>query len=313
MFNTSFFMGGNANASFTIMATKAVFRKDAQARVYSPGAYFLAVSTSIVPFYFIMIAILGTIYFFVFRFNFDPQINYLWFLAFLELVNLAGTSMGMLVAAIAEKFSDISALTPLTVAPMFLVSGFLANILTVSWPIRAYSYIAPTRFLFQGIVLNHFQNNEVYLRNCKVAIPCLHNQRETCVYYPPLGTTLANQCDPFIRFNFEQKSVWLNFIIAAVLTIGWRTLAFVIFLIRYREKPTIYSNDPEVVGRFSGRVTHGISRGLVLTSAQEELEEEPRHLPEEDVIAAFPTAEPESLNVIGAEPLPQNSDPSPSG
>lgn len=248
------FMGGNSTAATLLMPAKPLFRKDNQARVYSRAAYFMGISASVMPFYLIVWCIMSIVYFFVFRLNQIPMTNLLWYIAFINVSNLAGGSFGMLLSALAEKYNDISALMPLVVMPMNVVSGFFANVLTITWPLRILSYVAPTRFAFQGIVLNHFRDRNLYLQNCKIEIPCLDNQSENCIYYPPPGTTMSNQCDPFVRFNFEQKEVWLNFLIACILFVAWRIIAFIVFLWRYRERYTIYEHDPEYVNLYSGRI-----------------------------------------------------------
>jgi len=254
MIGTNMFMSGNAAAATVILPTKPLFKKDTQSRLYSAFAYFSAISAHIIPFYLINITAISFPFFFIFRLNFDPTTNLAWFWAFMVASNLCGQSVGLVGAAIAEKFNDLGAFMPLLFLPMMVTSGFFANVLTITWPLRVYSYIAPFRFVFQGLILNHFHDARPYLDNCKVTTPCMYNLKENCVYRPPPGTTFSQQCDPFVRFNFEQKSVWLNFVIVIVLFVGWRLIAFVIFLVRYRERDGKYSSDQELQGLYGGRL-----------------------------------------------------------
>jgi len=254
MLGTNFFMVGVTSAATTILPAKPIFKKDMQGRVYSSLAFFLALWCHIIPYYILTISAVSFPYFFIFKLNFTPTSNLAWFWGFLVLVNLAGMSLGLIMSAIAERFDDLGALTPIVIIPMMFSSGFFANIFTITWPLRIYSYISPMRFSFQGLISNHFRDRNLYLLNCKVTTPCLNNQSQNCVYYPPPGTLFANQCDPAVRFNFEQDEVWLNFVILLILWIGWGIIAFAVFLFRYRERSTRYSRDEEYIGLYAGRL-----------------------------------------------------------
>lgn len=254
MISTNFFMAGVSAAATVILPAKPLFKKDSQSRFYKSQVFFSAMSAHIIPFYVINITAVSFAFFFLFKFNFSDHINLLWFWAYLVTVNLTGQSLGLVASAVAEKFDDLGAINPILIIPMMMSSGFFANIFTITWPLRIFSYVSGFRFAFQGLILNHFTDAEPYLRNCRVKTQCLDNQSLNCVYTPPVGTSMAQMCDPFVRFNFEQKSVWLNFVILVVLTIGWRIIAFIIFLWRYRERDTKYSTDPELISLYAERL-----------------------------------------------------------
>ena len=251
MICANIFMGGTASTTTTILPVKPLFMKDSQSRLYSPLAFFIGTSMHIVPFFCIATTITGIAEFFIFKLNFDPQVSLLWFWAFGIVAYGAGSSFGLLISAVADKFADMGALMPIVVLPMILVSGFFANILTITWPLRIYSYLSPIRFIFQGLVLNEFVDVAPYFANCKIAFDCLNNPSQKCYYNPIPGTTLASNCNPFSRFNFEQKSIWLNFVIAIVLVIGWRVFAFFVFMYKYRELKVKYSHDQEYFDKFA--------------------------------------------------------------
>lgn len=255
MLSTNFFFIGATAASTTILPFKPLFKKDMQSRMYSSFAFFLAAWCHIIPFYVIIISAVAFPYFFIFNLSFDPTSNLAWFWAFLIITNFCGMSLGLILSAIAERFDDLGALTPIIILPMMFSSGFFANIFTITWPLRIYSYISPMRFSFQGLILNHFRDRDLYLRNCKVTTACLNNQSENCLYYPPSGSPLSNNCDPNIRFNFEQPQVWLNFVILVILWFGWGIIAFAVFVWRYRERSTRYSTDKEYIDLYAGRLT----------------------------------------------------------
>lgn len=254
MISTNFFMTGVTASATIILPSKPLFKKDCQSRFYKSHVFFSAMSAHIIPFYVINITAVSFAFFFLFRFNFTDHVNLLWFWAYLVTSNLTGQSIGLLASAIAEKFDDLGAINPILIIPMMMSSGFFANILTITWPLRVFSYVSGFRFAFQGLILNHFTDAAPYLQNCKVRTQCLDNQSLDCTYRPAPGSVLAQQCDPFVRFNFEQKTVWLNFVILVVLTIGWRIIAFLLFLWKYREQDTKYSSDPELVALYADRL-----------------------------------------------------------
>ena len=251
MYSINIFMGTAGATSTVILPVKPIFLKDRQSRLYSPLAFFTGASLHVLPFLILMSTITGIAEFFIFNLNFTPQISLLWYWAFSMVAILAGTSMGLLISAMADKFEDMGALMPIIVLPMALVSGFFANILTITWPLRIYSYLSPIRFIFQGLVLNEFVDTSPYLTYCKVSFNCLNNPSQTCYYNPIPGTTLSSFCNPFVRFNFEQTSIWLNFVIAIILVFGWRFIAFLLFVRKYRERLINYSQDQEYFDKYA--------------------------------------------------------------
>lgn len=296
MISTNFFMAGLSAASTVILPTKPLFKKDMQSRVYSNMAYFSAISAHIIPFYVVNITAVVFPFFFIFRLNFDPQTNLLWFWAFLVMANMCGMSLGLVASALAERFDDLGAFFPLLVLPFMITSGFFANILTITWPLRVYSYLSPFRFLFQGLILNHFRDVRPYLEHCKISVACLHNADEKCVYRPPPNSPFSNVCDPFVRFNFEQTSVWLNFVIVCVLFVGWRLIAFIIFLLKYRERDAKYSRDEELIGFYANRLrdekAEGLPANAVVNLITDPGEEDRRRYQEHEQLLRLQTEKP---------------------
>lgn len=254
LININHFFGGTGTAASLIIAYKDVFKRDNHARMYSRLAFFSAISASIIPFYFVSITAVGVAYFFIFKMNFDHISNLVWFLLYLNLSNIAGTSVGMVVSALAERFDDLGSLSPLITMPLIFVSGFFADVEHMTWPLKIFSYIAPTRFLIQGSVLNIFSNKSRYLVNCFIGLPCFDNPNVECRYHPPNGTDLAKNCDPIARFNPEFNSIWNNYFIALGLTMAWRILAFFIFITKYRDRRIDYSIDDELCSQYVGLV-----------------------------------------------------------
>lgn len=246
-----YFFTGSAASGTLILPAQQIFKKDQQARLHSSFTYFMALWTHIMPFYFVNISIVSVASFFIFKLNFGPQSNLAWFWAFNNLSFIGGTSMGLLISAISNRLDDIGTFTPIIVLPMLTVTGFFINIFNITWPLRIYSYISTLRFLFQGFIMNEFQDNKEYVTNCILDFDCLHNPSKTCSYPIPPGTEFTANCDPFNRFNFEQTEVWKNFVISVALTLGWAILAFVVFILRYKEKTAIYSFDQELFDKYA--------------------------------------------------------------
>lgn len=244
------FFSAVAATTNLILPTKQTFLKDRQSRIYSPFAYFLAVSTHVIPYYITQISIISMGYFFIFRLYFNDTDNLAWFWLFNFFSHLGGGSVGLVVAAIGETYQQLAIINSITMLPMFVVSGFYANVLTISWPLRIYSYLSPVRFSFQGLILNEFRNPQRFEDDCRLVEDCLFDKSIKCGYQVIPNSILFQNCNPFVRFNFEQKEVWLNFVILAVLAAGWRLIAFLIFVIKNREKKTAYSFDSELFEKY---------------------------------------------------------------
>lgn len=271
MLTINMFFIGNAASSTIILAMKPIFLKDNQSRIYTRFTFFMAASVHQLPFFLLNIIIISIAYFFVFDLNFDLQIGLLWFLAFTFLSFLGGTSMGMIISTMADRFDQVGMFGAFLIIPMMLVTGFLVSVFTITWPLRIFSYIAPVRFIFQGFVLNEFTNVAPFFENCKIEMNCLYDPTKKCIYPIPQGTQFIANCDPFNRFNFEQKSIWLNFVIGIVLVLIWRIMAFVFFITKYKEKHTQYSEDQELFDKYCVR-----NFGMEDLALDKQISEDPR-------------------------------------
>lgn len=108
----------------------------------------------------------------------------------------------------------------------------MLSVRTLTWPLYLLSYLTPTRFFFQALILMEFGNYEEYLNNC------------TFEY--------KNLCDPFSYHNFYEKSLWENWLLGTVGTFWvYYVVGYLFFLYSYREKEAIHGYDADLVGKYA--------------------------------------------------------------
>ena len=245
MFMINMIFAGNNATSTLFLPQKLIYLKDRQSRMYGKFAFFWSNSVDIIPYYIVNITIAVIIYFYVLGLNNDSSENLAWIWAFFFFaVWMAGASFGLIISMIVDHIEQSGPLAPLLILPQIIVAGFFANIKTITWPLFIYSFISVPRFAFQGLILTEFRNADQYRLNCKIKTPCPNDTSKTCtIAVPP---SQADICDPRKVFDFYETDVWVNFIAAMVIMIGFRVIAYLIFLRKYREVQTNYGFDQEL-------------------------------------------------------------------
>lgn len=247
-----FFVGTNLSSTLFI-PVKQILLKDKQARLYDDGPFFLVTQLYNVPLFFLNVSIFIVIIFFATKLNYNPHVNLLWYWLFSLFASFfGGGAFGLILGVIAERMTDLSLLLPAIVFPQFVITGYFANVKTMTWPLYALSFASPARYAFQGLILTEFNNRDKYINNCNVTIKNSNGDKQTV----HLTGDQAQRCDPFTLFDFDQKTKWLNLVIAVCLTIGYRILAFVLFKIKYREKNAVIVECKEKAELYSLRDTY---------------------------------------------------------
>lgn len=65
-----------------------------------------------------------------------------------------------------------------------------------------------------------------------------------------LQNPVHQNCDPFVRFDFEQKTVWLNLVILIALGVFWRVVSYFAWSVGPRDRKTVYGHDEELFNRY---------------------------------------------------------------
>lgn len=242
------FLGATVTSTLFI-PQKQIYLKDRQSRMYAKFPFFMSNALYIIPFYLVNITLSVIIYFFVFGLNNNFSENLAWIWAIFFFVGfMGGSAIGMLMTMMVNKIEDTGPVTPLMIIPQIVVAGFFASIKTITWPLFILSFISPARFAYQGMMLVEFSNADEYRKNCFIKTNCPDNPAELCTVY--ISEAQADVCDPRNTFDFYEKEVWKNFIIGLSIMIGWYIVAFLVFVLRFRERPTNYGFDQELFDTF---------------------------------------------------------------
>lgn len=245
MFMINMIFAGNNAASTLFLPQKLIYLKDRQSRMYGKFAFFWSNSIYIIPYYIINVTIAVIIYFYALGLNDDRSENLAWIWAFFFFCAwMAGASFGLIISMIINHIEESGPLAPLILLPQIIVAGFFASIKTITWPLFIYSFISVPRFTFQGLITTEFQNAAEYRQHCKIKNPCPNDPSKICIVAVP--ESQADICDPRKVFDFYETEIWVNFVAAISLMIGFRIIAYLIFLWKYREVPTNYGFDQEL-------------------------------------------------------------------
>jgi len=245
------FLGASVSSSLFI-PQKQIYLKDRQSRLYAKLPFFLSNAIYVLPFYLINISIGLIIYFYVFGLNNNFQENLAWIWAIFFFVGfLGGSAIGMLITMIVNTIEDTGPVQPLLLIPHIVVAGFFANVKTITWPLFIFSFISPTRFAFQAVMTVEFSNADEYRKNCIVEAACFDNPSKACTFSIPEAQ--ADVCDPRFTFDFYEKEVWKNFVIGLSIMIGWYIVAYVVFILRFRERPANFGYDRELIEQYCGK------------------------------------------------------------
>jgi ABC-type multidrug transport system ATPase subunit len=228
------FMGVNTSSPLLFQQIR-IYNRDKQSGLYGTFAFYIANLVYVIPYFFVCISLGSVVMFYVMGLNNNLPSNFFWFFGFLFVGSfIGGLTLGMFVAVSVSRLELIAPMTSILTIPVFLVSGFFANIKTISWPLFLYSYISPLRFIFQGMTTVEFQNADLYIANCKVEVACASGVTGIC--FQPLPLEKAQYCDPHVFADYYEKDIWTNFVILVLVIFVWNCLALVVFSVKFRER-----------------------------------------------------------------------------
>ena len=145
-------------------------------------------------------------------------------------LKLSSSGLGDLLALVFKKIEIVQQANSMIIVPMFLVSGFAANVMTIPWHMRVYSYLSFFRFGFQGAMDIEFDStvrNE-WIQNCRqLKENCNDKSNGNCYInynqYPP-NYPRPTSCDPKFTYNFYENTYGWNLLILAGQAVFFRIL-----------------------------------------------------------------------------------------
>ena len=204
---TMCFSGIFANL-YTFIPALPTFRRESQNKLYGPLTFFFTHAFFEIPFQFVLTNVYVLVLFWTINMRHDSFKAYAEYVGLFTCTKFAAAGLGDLLSIGFKRIEVIIQSFSVIVIPLFLVSGFVANIKTITWHMIVYSYASFFRFTFQGVINIEF-TDEVradWIANCKV--PFVNNGL--------LGVTeqmfLKNKariCDPRTNYEFFEGEAYL--------------------------------------------------------------------------------------------------------
>ena len=216
---------------------RKLFCRDQQGGYYDESSYYLANQLYAMPFYSVLIFLVSTFFFFCFPLNFYPNSisNWLYFYFFVYVGGfVSGAALGSIVATLSDRVQEITAIMAFITPPLTIASGLYNNIQTSTIFIQLFSYLSPSKFTYQGLLLNEFQNFQDYLDSCMSYYPCDDDPSKKCRKKVP--EEFRASCNPFSINSFVQHTMFENLCFIVGLCVFYQLIGFLIFKYRNRQK-----------------------------------------------------------------------------
>lgn len=230
-----FFTGFWSDVAIFVTKQK-LFRRDQEGRYYDELPYFLANQLYNLPYFTILMFIVCTALFFLFPLNFHPNffVNWMYFFYFVYVGGyVSGSSLGSVISVLCDHVQEITVIMAFIIPPLTIATGYFANIKSSTIFIKIFSYLSPSRFSYQGILVNELLNKDDYINSCVTWVDCDTDPSGKCQIHldPPDNI----KCDPKKFMDFYQTNRWSNAIFILVLVVFYRVLGYVIFKYRNRQ------------------------------------------------------------------------------
>jgi ABC-type multidrug transport system ATPase subunit len=224
---------------------RKLFQRDQQGGYYGETAYYLANQLYALPFFTIAQFLVCTFFFFVIPLNQYPDYvtNWLYYYFFIFVGGfLSGTSLGSLISVLSDKEQEITSIMAFIIPPLTIATGFYNNMETSTVFIQGFSYLSPTRFSYQGLMINEFQNFQTYIDSCYTtyACPTAENPKNRCRV--KVEEKFKKNCNPFNSNEFVQSTMFENMLYVIGLILFYRIVALSVFHYKNRQKYIKYKN-----------------------------------------------------------------------
>lgn len=226
---TMCFAGIFANM-YTFIPALGVFKRESQNKLYGPLTFYLTHAFFELPFQMLLTGMYQVIIFWVINVRRDDAWVFFRYFFILSVTKIAAGGMGDLLSLWLKNIEMVNTTFPMTAIPLLLLSGFTANIKTIAWHMKVYSYLSFFRFAFQGIIEIEFEDevNQRWIDNCRLMKPnCFNKESPDCYInfrdFP--GMQRPPACNPRTYFDFYETKYGYNLLILMAQAIVFRLLA----------------------------------------------------------------------------------------
>jgi ABC-type multidrug transport system ATPase subunit len=245
--STQVFAGVFANM-YTFLPALPTLRRESQNKLYGPLSWYFVHAFFEFPIQFLMTNLYYLPLFWAVGMRHDSFWVYVQNILAALCARFAAGGIGDLLSLVFKKIEIINQSFPIFVIPLFLVSGFVAQVKTIVIYMVVYSYLSPFRFAFQATMQIEFTSDVVddYIRNCRVLKPnCPDKNSDACyINYSTMPPSFPRikECNPLTNYDFyEDKYLW-NLLILIAQGIFFRIFAILAVYLFCKE--TNESDDP---------------------------------------------------------------------
>lgn len=247
---TMCFAGVFANL-YTFIPALPVFKRESQNKLYGPLTFYLTHSLFEVPFQILLTLLYQVIVFWVVNIRQDDT-AWVFFRYFfiLHVTKVAAAGLGDLLSLLLRNVELVNTTFPMTVVPLLLLGGFSANIKSIPWHMKIYSYLSFFRFSFQGIIDIEFEEEitQKWIANCRLQKQYCYDKSDPNCYtnykdFPTMQRPPA--CDARSIFDFYESKYGYNLLILMGQAVFFRLLALWVAYSLVRENNVVQDAIPE--------------------------------------------------------------------
>ncbi|RDD44667.1 Protein white [Trichoplax sp. H2] len=190
-----------------------VFLREHRNGMYRTDVYYICKTMVEMPYFFLLPLLFVVVSYWMIGLN-PGFVNFLIHYGIVVLIANVATSYGYLISSMSSSIVVATALGPLFVLPLMIFGGFFLR--SGSEPVYLVwiKYISWFNYGFEALSINQWENFGNL--TCSPGLPtCFHNGHEVLQFY-----------------NFSPENIYFDVGMLAALLVGWRTLTFIVLLIK---------------------------------------------------------------------------------
>ena len=215
------------------------FKRENEARLYSPVSYYIVSTLYHFPMQLIIVFVYLGVGWYICDFKQGFQ-SFMQYYLVLYAAYASASGFGDILSYSVQNLELINQLFPLVIVPSFLLSGFTVKVRDTVFYLFYYSYLSFFSFAYQAGVYIELGENErqEYLAACKIKPEGCDDV--SCTVHMPGNIA----CDPFAVNNFPETDLRVNISILYIQAVLFRIVACVIFVVLSQDKKIPYEEIP---------------------------------------------------------------------
>ena len=232
-----------------MMPLMPVFFRDYHSRLYGRFSFFGVSQVYTLPVWAVSFMIYQIVFWWVINIK-----STAYTFGMIYVINMAcyfaSSGYGTLISMMFSSVEMANQMFPILIVPFFMLSGFTVKLSTVSPYLWVYSFLSIFKYPFQAALLLEYEDADIkrYQANCR--LPVRGSDQTVKV---PNGNQIP-ACNPMENYDFVEDSVWLNIVVMLVLAFASRILAYVLFVLKTKNKKAVKSPIPDnlIYGYYTG-------------------------------------------------------------